>query len=398
MNRLRITIVSGFFLPVPPVSGGSTEKSWYQLARRFAARGHAVTLISRRWPGWAHDEIVDGVRHLRLPGFTHRRRLGVNLLLDFLWSWRVFIALPRADIVVVNAVTLPAWLGLLKPSAGRVVLMTGRMPKGQYRRYRRIAHIMAASSYVRDRVVAENPGLASVIQVKGYPIDCEALGERRAPPAPAAPAARAGEVTLGYVGRIHEEKGLRLLVDALRLVAATPGLPPWRLLLCGPSDIARGGSGAVLRDHILSQLSGVMPAGTCHLLDPQFDDRALASVYQSIDIFCYPSLAERGETFGVAVIEAMAAGAAPVVSRLACFTDFVRDGENGLVFDHRAADPAAALAAALVRLLREPALRRQIVSAGLTTARRYDYGSYADGLLDVFTQLTGPTGSASSAP
>lgn len=395
---MRITIVGGFFLPVPPVSGGSTEKSWYHLARRFAAHGHDVTMISRRWPGWPEDETIEGVRHLRLRGFDHRRRLGLNLLLDFLWSWRVFLALPSADIVVVNTVTLPVWLGVLKPSGGRVVLMTGRMPKGQYRHYRRIAAILAASSHVRDRVVAENPALAPVAEVMGYPIDCENLSRRSLSRPPYLPATGPEEVTLGYVGRIHEEKGLRLLVDALRHVAATPGLPPWRLLLCGPTDINLGGSGAVLRGELLQQLSSVMKPGSFNLIDPQFNDRALAAVYQTIDIFCYPSLAEQGETFGVAVAEAMAAGAVPVVSRLACFTDFVRDGDNGLVFDHRAADPARELAGKLEMLLREPVRRRQLVAAGRATARRYDYEAYATGLLARFQRLTGPTSPASSAP
>ena len=395
---MRITIVGGFFLPVPPVSGGSTEKSWFQLARHFVARGHQVTLFSRRWPGWPDEETVDGVRLLRLPGFDHRRKLGQNLLLDFIWSWRVYFALPAADIVVVNAVTLPAWLGLLNPAAGRIVLMTGRMPKGQYRHYRRIALVLAASSYVRDRVVAENPSLAAVSQVKGYPIDTETLGQRIDTRPHNLRAAAPGEITLGFIGRIHEEKGLRILSDAMRIVAQTAGLPPFRLLLCGPSDIPRGGSGAIFRGHLLHQLNGVMKPDTVHLLDPQFNDRSLASIYQSLDIFCYPSLAEQGETFGVAVAEAMAAGAVPVVSSLACFTDFVTDGENGLVFDHRAADPAAALAAALVRLLCDPPLRQKLAAAGRVTAHRYDYTTYADALLADFTQLTAPAGSASSAP
>ena len=104
---MKITLVSGFFLPLPPVAGGATEKSWYQLARRFVARGHEVTIVTRRWPGMADREVADGIRYLRLRGHDHSSRLGWNLILDFFWSWRVFIALPPADIVVVNAVALP---------------------------------------------------------------------------------------------------------------------------------------------------------------------------------------------------------------------------------------------------------------------------------------------------
>ncbi|HEY0863723.1 MAG TPA: glycosyltransferase family 4 protein [Lacunisphaera sp.] len=395
---MRITIVSGFFLPVPPVSGGSTEKSWYNLAREFAARGHEVTLISRRWRDFPQEETREGIRHLRLPGWDHQRSLLRNLLLDFWWSWRVFFALPSADIVVVNAVALPVWLGWLKPRAGRVVIMTGRMPKGQYRRYRTIARVLAASSYVRDRVVAENPALTPVARVRGYPIDWRLLSVKTGMTPAGLPETGSGEVVLGYVGRIHEEKGLILLADALKLLAGKSGLPPWRLLLCGPADVARGGSGVVFRGQLLHRFSTAMKPDRFTLLDPQFNERTLAGVYQRIDIFCYPSLAEQGETFGVAVAEAMAAGAVPVVSQLACFTDFVRDGQNGLVFDHAAPDAAAQLAAALARLLVEAGLRERLAAAARADARAYDYATYAEDLLADFAQLTVSAKPASSAP
>ena len=204
-------------------------------------------------------------------------------------------------------------------------------------------------------------------------------------------------LTLGFVGRIHEEKGLRLLAAAARLVAATPGLPPWRLLFCGPEDVARGGSGPAFRAGARStSCARSSRRRRVVFVAPQFDDDALARVYQSIDLFCYPSQAEQGETFGVAVTEAMAAGAVPVVSALACFTDFIRDGTNGLIFDHRAADAPARLAAALVRLLQDAPLRCALVAAAATTAQRYDYGTYADWLLADFAQLTGQGPSPSS--
>ncbi len=393
---MRITIVTGFFLPVPPISGGSTEKSWYNLAREFAARGHEVTMLSRRWRGFPHEETSEGIHHVRLPGSNHQHQLWRNLLLDFLWSWRVFFALPAADIVVVNAVALPAWLGRLKPRAGRVVIMTGRMPKGQYRHYRDIARVLAASSYVRDRVLEENPALGPVMRVCGYPIDWRRLHREGDSVPPTLPEVRSDEVVLGFVGRIHQEKGLLLLADALRLIKDTPGLPPIRVLLCGPVDIAHGGSGSEFRNQLVNRLSAAMHPGRFNLLNPEFNDRTLAGVYRRIHVFCYPSLAEKGETFGVAVAEAMAAGAVPVVSRLACFTDFVRDGANGLVFDHAAPDAAARLAACLVRLLGDAALRQRLAAAGRQDVRAYDYARYAENLLADFTQLTAPAKPASS--
>ncbi|MBS0630877.1 MAG: glycosyltransferase family 4 protein [Verrucomicrobia bacterium] len=378
---MHITIVMGFFLPLPPVAGGATEKSWHGLAREFAARGHAVTVISRRWPGWADRETIDGVTHLRLPGYAHTASLARNLLRDFIWSWRVWFALPPADLTIVNCVALPVWLGWFRRHAGLLAVMTGRVPKGQYRLYRRLDRVLAVSSAVRADLLAENPRFASVTKVSGYPIPWRALHQSRPVPAPGAP------VTFGFVGRINREKGLGLLVSAFALLAQDVGLPPWRVLFCGPVDIARGGSGPDFVAELQATLAAALPADTFEFRPPVFDDAALGAVYREIDVFCYPSLAARGETFGVAVAEAMAAGAVPVVSRLPCFTDFVRDGANGLVFAHEAPDAAARLVAALRRLLLDPSLRSALARNAETDTRVYDFPEFAARLLADFSSL-----------
>ena len=379
---MKISIVMGFFLPVPPVAGGATEKTWHRLACEFAARGHDVTVFSRRWPELSRHETKDGVRHVRLRGRAHAPLLWQNLLHDFFWSSRVFRALPAADIAVVNCVALPAWLGWLRPAAGRVVLHAGRMPKGQFRFYRRIARILAPSTVVRKKIVLENPRLAAVTRVTGYPIAWSELGKSPASREDGAP------LTIGYVGRLHEEKGLDLLAAAVRSLAAKSALPAWRLVLCGPSDVGRGGSGPEYTSGLARRLAEILPAERLAILPPAFEEAALAKLYHEIDIFCYPSLAARGETFGVAVAEAMAAGAVPVVSGLDCFSDFVVDGENGLVFDHAAGEAPARLAAALESLLREPVLRTRLAAAARRLTERFDFPAFASGLLADFATLT----------
>ncbi|HVU17592.1 MAG TPA: glycosyltransferase family 4 protein [Candidatus Didemnitutus sp.] len=378
---MRITIVNGFFLPVPPVAGGATEKSWVRLARLFAAQGHRVVSISRRWPGQPDDETADGIRHLRLPGAGHHPKLWRNLVRDFRWSLRVYRQLPDADIVVCNALSLPVWLGTRKPSAGKVVVMCGRVPKGQYRRYRNIARVLAPSTIVRDWVLSENPRLADAVRVTGYPIDWTSLcsGTRAAAPE---------TVTLGYVGRLHEEKGLSVLAAAIHRLASRTELPRWRLLLCGPVDVARGGSGSRWAADLRQRLEATIGTDRLEILPAAFDDTALADIYRGIDVFCYPSLAVRGETFGVAVAEAMAAGAAPVVSDLACFRDFVHPEKNGIVFEHSGPKAAERLADALARLVADAALRRSLAAAAQAEVARYDFPAYADRLLEDFAQLT----------
>ncbi len=381
---MKITIVMGFFLPVPPESGGATEKSWHRLATELAARGHEVTLVSRCWRKWPDRETLQGVRHLRLPGFDHRSKLWQNLLLDFIWSCRVHRRLPVADLVVVHAVTLPVWLGRLRPSAGKVVVMPGRMPKGQYHWYRRIARVLATSTPVRERVLAENPTLDPMTRIVGYPIDWSLLSRSRPPRSRTAP------VTIGFTGRLHPEKGVELLVAAACQLAAMPDLPPWRLELCGPKDVAAGGAGPQFRVQLERQLRAGLPEGSWSVRPPIYREDALAEFYRTLDVFCYPSLAAQGETFGVAIAEAMAAGAAPVVSNLTCFRDFVRPGVNGLVFDHTGLDAATQLAAALATLLRDPARRQALATAAQSDVQRYDFPRYAEALIGDFKRLVEP--------
>jgi glycosyltransferase involved in cell wall biosynthesis len=377
---MKITIVMGFFLPVPPALGGATEKTWHRLAQEFAARGHDVTVISRRWQNWPHEQQIENVRHVRLPGFSHRRKLWQNLALDFVWSWRVLRRLPSADIAVVHAVALPMWLARLRPSAGRVVVMPGRMPKGQYRRYYGIARVIATSTPVRERVIAENPALASITRVHGYPIDWQALARPREPRA-------RSEICLGYIGRLHPEKGADLFVDAIARLARDTTLPPWRAVLCGPDQVNAGGGGEAYRAQLENSLAASLPKERWEIRAPIFDEAQLATLYRTLDVFCYPSRAAEGETFGVAVAEAMAAGAAPVVSNLDCFRDFVRPDANGLVFDHTASDAAERLAATLASLLRDASRRHALASAAQSDVRRYDAPLYADALLADFATL-----------
>ena len=77
----------------------------------------------------------------------------------------------------------------------------------------------------------------------------------------------------------------------------------------------------------------------------------------------------------------MAAGAAPVVSGLACFRDLVRDGETGLVFDHTAADADARLEAALARLVGDAGFRRAIGARAQESVRRVDEAEVAGAIL-----------------
>lgn len=372
---MRISVVSGFFLPVPPVAGGAMEKIWFRLAKEFAARGHDVTLISRKWPGFPDVERMAGVQMRRVRGYQHTRSLPVNLVLDLLWGLRVARALPPGDIVACNTVSLPALLSRGNGRAGRVVAVLGRMPKGHARFYGRVDRIVATSEAVRHKVARENPRLVRRTRLFPNPIDWHLHQQPRNEGPPA---------TIGYVGRMNREKGVEVLLQAANQLAAGTRAE-WRLRLIGPQSVAEGGSGAAYVD-TLRRLAAPI-ANRVSIESPIYDATQLAKQYATMAIFCYPSLADKGEGLSVAPIEAMAAGAVPVVSALECYRDVIRPGENGFVFDHRTADRAHQLAQRLALLLNDVSRRQACAESARQDAKRFDYVTVAEALLADFTEL-----------
>jgi glycosyltransferase involved in cell wall biosynthesis len=247
----------------------------------------------------------------------------------------------------------------------------GRYPRGQLRFYPRRAVLQTVSEPIRAAILREVPAAEARVRVIPYPLA----------PAYLVPRVAAAPVIL-YAGRIHPEKGVHLLVEAFARLR-TDGLRGWSLRIVGPWETHQGGGGRAYRDTLAAAAGEAV-----EFVEPIFDDARLVAHYQQAAIFAYPSVAERGETFGLAILEAMAAGAAPVVSALDCFRDFVRPDQNGVVFDHRSPDPVAALARALAELAAGADRRERLRAAAWATARDYALPVVAARLARDFLQLT----------
>jgi glycosyltransferase involved in cell wall biosynthesis len=375
MTPLRITIVQGAFLPVPPLLGGAVEKVWFALGREFARKGHHVVHVSRSYPGLANDAVDEGVRYRRVQGHATPRALWRLKLLDLLYSLRVQRVLPPADILVTNTF----WLPLLerRASRGRPYVHVARYPKGQMKLYPQRAVLQTVSEPIRSAILAEATGAEERVRVVPYPLSPVYLQPKPAQKRP----------VILYTGRIHPEKGLHLLVEAFLALdsAASKG---WTLRLVGPWQTSQGGGGAAYRDQILAVAK--QASGRIELLEPVFDEAELVRHYREAAVFAYPSVAEYGETFGLSVLEAMASGCVPVVSALGCFADFVRDGGNGVVFDHRAAKPADKLARALTSVTASSDDRARMSDQAWTTARNYTLPNIADQFIADFSGLIAP--------
>lgn len=152
-------------------------------------------------------------------------------------------------------------------------------------------------------------------------------------------------LVLSIVANLIAYKGHRDLIDALGIAA--PDLPPdWKLLVVGRDD----GIGEALHE----QAKRLGLHDRIAFLGPRTDVAAILAA-SDVGILC-----SHEEGFSNAILEGMAAGLPMVVTDVGGNADAVVDGETGLVVPPR--DPAR-LAAAIVRLANDPALRGQFGAA-----------------------------------
>ena len=374
---MHITIVQGAFLPVPPLLGGGVEKMWYGLAPEFARAGHRVTYLSRRYPGLPDEETRDGVRHVRVPGFDAPKSKILYRACDALYALRAWRALPEADIVITNTIWLP--LLIRGPRAGRLCVHVARFPKGQMRLYRHAARLQTVSQAVARAIADELPAVAHLVKVIPPYLSSDP------PPLSPADLDAPREPSVLYLGRVHPEKGLDLLIRAFGEFAARRTDAPWRLKIIGPVAARMGGGGEEYQARL-----DAMCEGFRERVDwlGFLGDEELNAACRQAAMFVYPSVADLGESFGLAPLEAMGQGCPAIVSGLACFRDFLEDGRTGLVFDHHAADPAGALAARMARLADDPALHQQLARAGYAKAREFTRERITRMYLEDFAGLT----------
>jgi len=172
--------------------------------------------------------------------------------------------------------------------------------------------------------------------------------------ASASPAALGIGRRLLFVGRLHRRKGFPVAVEAFRLLA--PERPDLRLVVAGEG-----------RDRAaVDQLDWPLRERVTMLGSVPHDE--LPAYHAACDVLLAPSLG--GESFGIVLIEAMAAGLPVVASRIPGYDEVVRDGVQGYLVP--AGDPAA-VAEAAARILDHPGLADAMREAGRAGAARYDW-------------------------
>ncbi len=172
-------------------------------------------------------------------------------------------------------------------------------------------------------------------------------------------------LAIGVVCALRPEKDVGTLIEAFARIRR-PGL---RLLIVGSGSME-----GPLRQQ--AQASGL--ADDCTFVPSTGD---VAPWLRAIDIFVLPS---RSEALSNALLEAMASGCCPVVTRVGGNTELVRHGENGMLFEP---GNLGELCGILEALLEHPTLRRELAGKARVVAERFSIAASARRMEEIYTEL-----------
>ena len=176
--------------------------------------------------------------------------------------------------------------------------------------------------------------------------------------------------TIAFLGRIDEpRKGLQVLSAAFDdVLRVHPGA---RLVIAGPGSVEQARERMSRRVAEASEFLGLVT------------DADKAALFASADVYAAPQTG--GESFGIVLVEAMAAGAPVVASDLTAFTRVLTPGPGlepaGRLF---ANEDARALGAGIVGLLGDPAERQRFSAGGRLRAADFDWSVVAEDILAVY--------------
>jgi len=169
-----------------------------------------------------------------------------------------------------------------------------------------------------------------------------------------------------FVGRLEPRKGVLDLLKAHRILRKTGSGN--RLLIVGSGPQEREA-----RRYVATRgLQAVEFLG-------RVSDAEKAQLFRTVDVFASP--ATGGESFGIVLLEAMAAGAPIVASDIHGYKGVVRRGREGLLVPPH--DPRE-LATAIARLLGDPDLRSEMGAAGQLRAEAFSWPNVAARVEDYY--------------
>jgi phosphatidylinositol alpha-mannosyltransferase len=230
---------------------------------------------------------------------------------------------------------------------------------------RRVRIRLAVSEAARRTVERHFPGRYDIVP---NGIDVDRFGR----PAERPPEMRdAGRYVL-FVGRLEPRKGVDCLVRAMAIVQQRQ--PSARLIIVGDGPDRRTIEAAAQSAAVPIAFAG------------RVSDDMLPSYYHAADVVCSPALG--GESFGIVLLEAMAAGRPIVATRIEGYTELLSGADASRLVNPGEPVP---LADAITALLGDPDLCRSLGARGSAFARNYDWSAIARRLESIYATVSAPS-------
>jgi len=364
---MKIGIVSPYAYPRPGGANSYIREQYEQLK----SLGHEVRIVTAPWGDDppAQDVIQIG-QAIAIPYNGSIGRITLSLRLE--WLVERMLKRERFDVIHHHEPLVPFLSMQILDSARCPNIATfhafggfslsywlGR-PVGE-RYMRKLSARIAVSSAARHFVSQYFPGEYRIIP-NGVDVDFFAYARPF-------PEYRDGKINILFVGRAEQRKGAMYLLRAY--AALKRSCPNVRLILaCAGPQV-----GEMRRFVRKERLEDVLFAG-------RVSDTDKARFLKTADIFCAPSTGQ--ESFGIVLLEAMAAGRAVVASDIHGYKKVVQRNVTGLLVEPK--DPDA-LCKAMTQLINDPALRERLGEAGARRATEFDWQHVAKQLVGVYEEV-----------
>jgi len=366
---MKIALVSAYDIAVP--SGVNAHIG--HLATEFRARGHEVRVFApgpKRFETEAETSVIG--RSIPIPSGGSLARITLSPAIGS--KVRRALAEGEFDVVHLHEPLVPALTPVFLYYSKAINVGTFHAAHdGGSALYSLNRHLLRSwARRLHGRVVV-SPAAARLVE-RYFPghYDIVPNGvdvDRFQAEVPAPPDLLAARPYVLFVGRFEQRKGLPVLLQAFRMLKAQR--PELSLVVVGDGARRKDYETWVQKQGLADvHFAGFVPG------------EALPAYYQHASVFCAPNTGN--ESFGIVLLEAMAAGAPVVASNIDGFASVITHGVDGLLVPPR--DPEA-LAGALEEVIATPELHRALSVAGAYRAREFSWPQVAQRVLSYYERL-----------
>lgn len=388
---MKVAIVGTEGAPIPPIRGGAVQLGIWEVAPLLAEHVDEMYVISPSDPELPTDEMVRGVRHIRVGCVRRRQLIGAgreDKQSAYARSVAAVLDGLKPDIVHVRNRTEVVRTARDVLGSGVRIILHVHNPLKRYGTRRwgvltippRCDAFVACSRFLLNAELPKfglRPDMGQVIyngvnterfrSVSGDTEErrrlkeCWGLGQE--------------DPVVLFAGRIDRAKGVHHLARAMKAVLAK--IPNAALIVAGEAPT----SAMVPYEHETRNLLETL-CGRSRMADFVPTER-MPDLYAIADVFAGPSV--WNEPFGLVFLEAQACGLPVVATRRGGIPEVVEDGVTGILVD----DPSdiESLAAPIIRFLEDSGLREQFGRRGRERAEQFTWTRTAEKTMKLYHRL-----------